>query len=187
MDGRKGERDIREETWIKKAKRGDEHAYRILVETYRDHVYRTVYSVLRNASDAEEAAQEVFVRAYYRLSQYEHQGFKTWLTRLAVRYAIDFKRKLDARKEESLDDVDERAEEQTVEETVLRNEVIETLYRRLGEVPQNYRDVVIAFYIEGKSYRDIAEEQNITVKSVETKLYRARKWLQTHWKEDDFR
>lgn len=145
-----------------------------------------MYSVLRHVRDAEEAAQEVFVRAYYRLSQYEHRGFKTWLTRLAMNYAIDVKRKMVSRKEEIVDMVEEHGEESSVEDIIFQREVEKTVQNRLEDVPKNYRDVIVAFYIEGKSYHDISEEQNVTVKTVETKLYRARKWLQKNWKEEDF-
>ncbi len=154
---------------------------------YRVHVFRTVYSVLRNARDAEETAEEVFVKAYYRLSQYEKQGFKTWLTRVAINYAIDVKRKLVARREEMFDVEDAQIDERTVEEVVLQKEMKQAVHSRLDEVPLNYREVLVAFYLEEKSYQDIAEEQKVEVKTIETKLYRARKWLKKNWKEEDFR
>ena len=55
--------------------------------------FTTVYGVLRNEKDAEDAAQEVFLKIYTSLPQYEKQGFKTWISRIAVNHAIDMKRR----------------------------------------------------------------------------------------------
>lgn len=172
---------------IEKASQGNEQAYRIIVETYRNHVFRTIYSVIRNERDAEEAAQEVFVKVFYSLSQYKKQGFKTWLTRIALNYAIDLKRKAASRREQLQETEIEQADRQAVEEEFLRKETREIVQKRLQEIPANYRDVIVAFYLQEKSYQEIATEQQVEVKTIETKLYRARKWLQKHWKEEDFR
>ncbi|WP_307197152.1 RNA polymerase sigma factor [Neobacillus niacini] len=59
---------------------GSDHAFRLLVEKYRNDVFRTVFAVLRDQKEAEDAAQEVFMKIYSSLSQYENQGFKTWMT-----------------------------------------------------------------------------------------------------------
>jgi RNA polymerase sigma factor (sigma-70 family) len=53
-------------------------------------------------------------------------------------------------------------------------------------MPPNYRDVIYAYYITEKSYKQIADEQQVEVKTIEMKLYRARNWMKKHWKEDDF-
>ena len=64
------------------------------------YIFHTVYSVLRNEKDAEDAAQEVFLKIYTSLPQYEKQGFKTWITRIAVNHAIDIRRKQVRRQED---------------------------------------------------------------------------------------
>jgi RNA polymerase sigma factor (sigma-70 family) len=138
---------------------------------------------------AEDAAQEVFMKIYNSLSQYESQGFKTWMTRIAVNHAIDIKRKQARRKE----DVVEALEQQVlgtpkdgVEKELIVNERQRLVRKRLDELPENYRDVIYGFYIAEKSYQQLAEEQNVQVKTIETKLYRARNWMKKNWKEDDF-
>jgi RNA polymerase sigma factor (sigma-70 family) len=57
---------------------------------------------------------------------------------------------------------------------------------KLECIPENYREVIYGFYIAEKSYQQLAQEQNVQVKTIETKLYRARQWMKTHWKEGDF-
>ena len=88
---------------------GSDHAFRLLVEKYRNDVFRTVFAVLRDQKEAEDAAQEVFMKIYTSLPQYENQGFKTWMTRIAVNHAIDVKRKLARRKEEVAEALEQQA------------------------------------------------------------------------------
>ncbi|MNJ58358.1 RNA polymerase sigma factor SigW [compost metagenome] len=61
------------------------------------------------------------------------------------------------------------------------------LRARILQLPPGHRDIITAFYLEEKSYDDIAAEQSIAVKSVESRLYRARLWIREHWKEEDWR
>lgn len=176
---------------IEKAKNGNDHAFRLLVEKYRMHVFHTVFAILRNQQDAEDAAQEVFLKIYASLPQYEDQGFKTWITRIAVNHAIDMKRKKTRRQEESViefqPEFHHTGKAETAEVIVLKKEQKIFFEKRLGEIPDNYRDVIEGFYIKEKSYYELAEEQQVQVKTIETKLYRARQWMKKHWKEDDFR
>ncbi len=176
---------IKDEVVISKVKDGSEHAFRILIEKYRDHVFRTVYAVIRNQKDAEDISQEVFVRIYYALPQYSNQGFKTWLTRIAVNYAIDMKRKAERQKENPREII-EKASNENIEQQMLNKEIQVLVQRRLKEVPENYRQVIFDFYIEEKSYQQIAQERMVETKTVEMQLYRARKWLKKHWKEEEF-
>jgi RNA polymerase sigma factor (sigma-70 family) len=188
----RGERGL-DQALIEKVKNGNDHAFRILIEKYRDYIFRTVYGVLRNQKDAEDAAQEVFLKIYTSLPQYEHQGFKTWITRIAVNHAIDCQRKNQRRKEDTVEDIllvppqdDHHSRNDSIEKQVLLKEKRMLVRKRLDEVPDNYREVIYGYYIAEKSYQQLAKEQNVQVKTIETKLYRARLWMKKHWKEDDF-
>ncbi|WP_342744315.1 sigma-70 family RNA polymerase sigma factor [Bacillus alkalicellulosilyticus] len=154
-----------------------------MVEQYKNHIYQTAFSVLRNGKDAEDATQEIFVKIYYALPQYSGKGFKTWATRIAINYSIDVKRK---KVPVVTEVVDTEVSPINLEEEYVTKEKQQLVQRRLQDVPQNYRDVIVAFYIKEKTYEQIAREQQLEVKTVETKLYRARKWLKAHWKEDEF-
>lgn len=174
---------------IEKVIAGNDHAFRILVEKYRNHLFRTVFSVLKDQKEAEDATQEVFIKIYTSLPKYENQGFKTWLTRIAINHAIDVKRKQQRRREDVMEEMElqiESPESNNVELEVIKRERQKLVQSRLKEVPENYRDVIYGFYIEEKSYQEIASEQNVQVKTIETKLYRARLWIKNHWKEEEF-
>ncbi|MFO1442397.1 sigma-70 family RNA polymerase sigma factor [Bacillus sp. Bva_UNVM-123] len=186
---RKGERVISDQDLILKINHGNDHAFRLLVEKYRNDLFRTIYAVLRDNKEAEDATQEVFIKIYTSLSQYENQGFKTWITRIAVNHAIDVKRRKDRKQEDMLDSVQYDtigSERESVETEVINNERRNLVRKKLHELPENYRNVIYDFYIAEKSYQQIAEEQEVQVKTIEMKLYRARNWIKKHWKEEDF-
>ncbi len=170
-------------------KAGDEHAFRLLVEKYKNNLFKAIFPILRNQKDAEDATQEAFVKIYYALPEYSSQGLKAWMTRIAVNHAIDMKRKKQRQKETVLEpqelSVMTRPDENVIE-PLLRKEQREMVQKLLNEMPPNYRDVIYAYYIAEKSYKQIADEQQVEVKTIETKLYRARSWMKKHWKEDDF-
>ncbi|MGG1678962.1 sigma-70 family RNA polymerase sigma factor [Neobacillus sp. NRS-1170] len=168
---------------------GHDHAFRLLVEKYRNDVFRTVFAVLRDQKEAEDAAQEVFMKIYTSLPQYENQGFKTWMTRIAVNHAIDVKRKQARRREEVVEALEQGAigtPRDSVEKEIIELDQRRLVRNRLNELPENYRDVIYGFYIAEKSYQQMADEQQVQVKTIETKLYRARNWMKKNWKEDDF-
>lgn len=158
-----------------------------MVEKYRSDLFRTVFAILRDQKEAEDAVQEVFIKIFNSLPNYENQGLKTWMTRIAVNHAIDMKRKRMRR----LEDVAEVTEfllpdQTTVEGVLLQKEQQQLVRERLKCLPKNYRDVIYGFYIDEKSYQQLADEQNVQVKTIEMKLYRARQWIKTHWEEGDF-
>lgn len=160
-----------------------------MVEKYRNDVFRTIFAVLRDQKEAEDAAQEVFLKIFTSLPHYENQGFKTWMTRIAVNHAIDVKRKLVRRKEEAVESHEQQAigtPKDNVEKELIETERQRLVRKKLNELPDNYRDVIYGFYIAEKSYQELADEQKVQVKTIETKLYRARLWMKKNWKEDDF-
>ncbi|GKU84496.1 sigma-70 family RNA polymerase sigma factor [Niallia sp. NCCP-28] len=174
---------------IEKVKLGDDEAFRLLVGKYHNDLFRVIYSVLKDQKESEDAAQEVFMKIYTSLPKYENQGFKTWITRIAVNYAIDIKRKQQRRREDIAETVEfdrEDKDGKDLETEVIHRERRRLVRERLNELPDNYRDVIYGYYIAEKSYQEMALEQNVQVKTIETKLYRARIWMKKHWREEDF-
>lgn len=127
-----------------------------MVEKYRNDVFRTVFAVLRDQKGAEDAAQEVFIKIHTSLPQYENQGFKTWMTRIAVNHAIDMKRKQARRQEEVAQDLEQQVlgtPKDSVERELIENDRRRLVRKRLNELPDNYRDVIYGFYIVEKAIR----------------------------------
>jgi len=173
---------------------GDQRAFGTLVQSYQTYIYKLVFSVVRNHADAEDVTQETFVQIYRSLPQYQSKGLKTWMSRIAINKAIDHRRKSNRLREDALPDpnqlappdLDLQQHEPLIEQQLVSKESRQLVHAHLQEVPDNYREVVKAFYFENKSYTDIAEEQGVTIKTVESKLYRAKQWMRKRWKEEDF-
>lgn len=197
-------RAIDEEQVVMRIRAGDADAFRLLMEGYRQHIFQIAYSVVRNRADAEDIVQEAFIQIHRALPQYEMKGLKAWISRITINKAIDYKRKK-ARRPELVSQLAThdgalRADHESVDSAhpyeqnsrdalaeVLDIERKEQLAAELDRIPPLHREMVQAFYLEDKSYDQIASEQHITPKTVESRLYRARQWLRNHWKEEDWR
>lgn len=185
-------RHIEDEQLVDRILAGDDEAFRRLVERYANYIYQAVYGVLRNVKDAEDAAQEAFLQIHLSLPRYERKGLKTWMTRIAVNKAIDWRRKISRRQEMPITEPVMQLPDRTegappgTEKLVLGRERKRRVAQGISELPEHYREVIIAYYLEEKSYQQISAEQGIELKSVESRLYRAKQWMRKHWREDDF-
>lgn len=189
--GKEG-RAIETERLITRILQGEQEAFRELVNLYSQHVFHTAYSVLRDAKEAEDASQEVFIQVFKALPQYRSEGFKTWITRITLNKSIDLKRKVARRSPEQQGEDGEALERIPSRDPdtlsyLISKEKKQELIKEVGNLPKNHREVVTAFYLEGKNYEQIASEFGVTVKTVESKLYRARQWIRKAWKEDDWK
>lgn len=149
--------------------------------------------MLHSPHDAEDVTQEVLLQIYRSLPECRLDGLKTWITRIAVNRAIDFKRSR-ARRPEELSGgevIPDSAQEQRAGMPAAETIALEREDRRhirvlVDRLPDNYREVVNAYYMEDKSYEQIAAETGLERKSVESRLYRARSWIKRHWRKEDF-
>ncbi|RIK34670.1 MAG: RNA polymerase subunit sigma-24 [Chloroflexi bacterium] len=168
-----------EETWVREARSGDKQAFSNLVEAYQRPVYNLTYRMLGNAQEAEDAAQETFLRAYSRLDQYDGgYKFSTWILSIANHHCIDRLRKRRGT-QVSIDDnpVLQNLEEESPlpEEAVLDKEQAVELQTLLDQLEPEYRTPLILRYWEEYSYDQIAEVMGLTVAAVKSRLFRARK------------
>jgi RNA polymerase sigma factor (sigma-70 family) len=137
--------------------------------------------------EAENIAQDTFIKVFNSLSKYRFKGFKTWISRIAANSCIDYKRRM-AKLHEDTVPPDELTEFKdgfapTVEDLVIVKEEISTVRSMCDSLPDIYKEVVIQYYIRSKSVRQIAQEEGLNEKTVETRLYRALKILGQKWKE----
>ncbi|REK71727.1 RNA polymerase sigma factor [Paenibacillus paeoniae] len=191
---------IQDEAWLIAVQGGGPEQYRPFVQAYGPYIYKTVYAVLHSPHDAEDVTQEVLLLIYRSLPNYRMDGLKTWITRIAVNRAIDFKRSKARRPEQLMEQegVDRQKTEfladgmlsampaPAAESIAIRQEELSYIQAKVDELPDRYREVIHAFYIEEKSYEQIAAETGLERKSVESRLYRARNWMRRHWREEDF-
>jgi RNA polymerase sigma-70 factor (ECF subfamily) len=162
---------------------GDQDAFAEIVYAFQDSVYNLCYRMLGERGEAEDAAQEAFLRAYLNLQRYDPaRSFKTWLLSIASNYCID---RLRRRRLQwmSLDDepvVDHLAlssDDPEPEPALLQNERSEALQGLLSELSPDYRAVVILRYWYDYSYAEIADITDTTESAVKSRLFRARQVL----------
>jgi RNA polymerase sigma-70 factor (ECF subfamily) len=172
-----------EQVWLEQARRGDKNAFGQLIEAYQGPVYNLAYRMLGNSGEAEEAAQEAFIRAYTRLDSYDPaHKFSTWLLSITSNYCIDQIRKRRA----VLLSIDEplpphpalHSDNNKGPEAQFLAQERETLVQGLlSELPAEYRQAVVLRYWYDMSYEEIADVQATTVSAVKSRLFRARRQL----------
>ena len=172
-----------EQVWLDQARRGDKAAFGKIIEAYQRPVYNLAYRMLSNSGEAEEAAQEAFIRAYTRLDSYNpNHKFSTWLLSITSNYCIDLIRKRRAVLL-SIDEplpphpslMSERAS--GPEPQIMQNEQEEMVQRLLAELAPEYREAVVLRYWYELSYDEIAEMMDTTVSAIKSRLFRARRQL----------
>jgi RNA polymerase sigma factor (sigma-70 family) len=175
-----------EEIIIRKAAQGNEQAFRIIVEKYQGLIFKICFSIVKDTSHAENIAQEIFLKVFRALPTYEYKGFKTWIGRIALNKAIDYQRKMNALKKREVALTEEFQnilidEGSSDIEEFWRKEDYKKLLNLCNNLPEIYKTIVNKYYIQEKCYSDIAKEENISVKTVESRLYRARKLIRDKW------
>lgn len=161
------------------AQAGDQVAFATLVRRYSGAVFNQAYRMLDDSHEAEDAVQEVFLRAYRRLDSYDpERRFLTWLLSISSNYCIDRLR----RRRGSRLDLDEVApwlasSEPGPESLALRGEDRLAVQRALQRLPETYRGVTVLRYWHDLSYLEIAEAMGLSEATVKTRLHRARKML----------
>ena len=174
-----------EALWIEKSLQGDDQAFGFLVDSYQKPVFSLCYRMLGNSNDAEDAAQESFIRAYQHLIKYDRKrSFATWLLSIAAHYCIDRMRKrrlstvsTDVLPAEIIADRNApnperefRAQEQEIK--------IQNLLNDLKPID---RAAIILRYWHDYSEVEIADALGLTVSAVKSRLYRARQSLANAW------
>ena len=169
--------------WVNAALEGNQDAFADIVSAYQDSVYNLCYRMLGERSEAEDAEQEAFLRAYLNLTRYDPaRSFKTWLLSIASNYCID---RLRRRRLQwmSLDDepVADRlalhSNDPEPEPATLNKEQSIAIQALLHELSPDYRAVVVLRYWYDYSYAEIADIMDTTESAVKSRLFRARQAL----------
>jgi RNA polymerase sigma-70 factor (ECF subfamily) len=169
-------------------KKGDHRAFERLVAKYKVTVFNTIYSMVRDAHEADDIAQEVFLKIYFSAGSFKYKSsFSTWLYRITVNKCLDSLRKR-KNKTISLDsELNEgeflkirdvlQSNEKNVEEKMIGKELQETVRKILSSLPKKYCLILTLKEIENLSYKEIAQIMNISINKVKIWLFRARQKL----------
>lgn len=183
---------INESVLIKRAKEGDQDAFAEIVDCYKNYVFAIILSFIKDYNDVENVAQEVFLQIYLSLSKYQDDNFKGWIGRITSNKSIDWIRKKKSKfREEVLEDNESLIDNlsfshgETPEVILIEKEKKESVSKLCKSIPPIYEDVIVKFYLQGKSYEEIALEEGVTVKTIASRLYRARNMLKEKWREEN--
>jgi RNA polymerase sigma-70 factor (ECF subfamily) len=164
---------------VRRSLAGEQAAFAVLVERYSAAVFNQAYRMLNNAQEAEDAVQEVFLKAYRRLDSYDpSRRFVTWLLAIGSNHCID---RLRRRRMQwlTLDDVafSLGSDEPGPEQRALEGERRTAVQQALQQLAPNYRSVMVLRYWHDLSYLEIADILGLTEATVKTRLHRARHML----------
>lgn len=178
-----------EDALVRKAQNGDLGAYDELVRRYQERVYATIYHMTSNHEDANDLAQEAFIKAYQALKSFKGgSSFYTWVYRIAVNKTINFLKQRKNRSSLSLNDLDFNAENDPdlvaliSDKTPRRDAALAELQKKLNEAMQKlseqHRLVVTLHDVQGLAHEEIAEIMECNVGTVRSRLFYARQQLQ---------
>ncbi len=165
----------------------DPQAFEELINQYKAYVFAIILRFINDPDDAQDIAQEVFLQLYRSLPEYQPDHLKAWIGRITTNKAIDWKRK-QARQTALVDSDMERqiipgVMDMSPEQMLLQQERESHMKDLCRSLPPRYSQVMIKYHFENKSYQQIAREEGISLKTVESRLYRARRLLRERWKE----
>jgi len=175
---------------VRQAQRGDLAAYDELVKRYQERIYATVYHMTSNHEDANDLAQDSFIKAFQALKSFKGgSSFYTWLYRIGVNKTINFLKQRKNRVHMSLNDLDFNTEnnpdlvalisDKTPRREAGLNELSEKLNAALLKLSEPHRVVVVLHDVQGQSHEEIAEIMDCNIGTVRSRLFYARQQLQS--------
>ncbi|MBN2071464.1 MAG: sigma-70 family RNA polymerase sigma factor [Candidatus Krumholzibacteriota bacterium] len=174
---------------VERCLKGDEKAFEELLTKYRNPVYSICFRMVKNHSDAEDLAQDVFIRTFNVLDRYNPSyPFSSWLYRITSNLCIDFIRRRKSgvySLDEPVSGSDGEMSRQLPAETVnpdreLENrEMMEVLNQAIAELPDHYRIIVILRHQEQLSYEEISDNLGIPLGTVKARIHRARNLIKS--------
>jgi RNA polymerase sigma-70 factor (ECF subfamily) len=184
LSGRVMSQDESDQELVKRVQRGDQNAFNVLVLRYQHRVLKLVGRFARDSAEAEDIAQEAFIKAYRALASFRgDSAFYTWLYRIAINTAknavvsnrrrpVDFD--LDLQDPEQFERQARMKEIDTPEGMLLSEEIRGTVAEAIAQLPEDLRTAIMLRELEGLSYEEIAEVMECPVGTVRSRIFRAR-------------
>ena len=179
---RAGERDL-----VRGALARDPEAIRSIMRRYNRRLFRVARSILRDDSEAEDALQESYLRAFSHLGEFRGDAaLSTWLSRIVINESLGRLRKLRAstvsldalpKSEADIIAFPAQARQDDPERTMAQREIMRLVERAIDDLPEIFRTVLVARMVEGMSIEETAELLSIRPETVKTRLFRARELL----------
>ncbi|MTI49499.1 RNA polymerase sigma factor [Sporosalibacterium faouarense] len=187
---------MNEEHIIAELKKQNKQVFAQLVDMYKNRIFSMAYKYTNDYIESQDLAQEIFLKVYKEIKGFKgNSKLSTWIYRVGVNTCLDWKRKKSKTKLTSFDVLDEYLDRMQIEELrdtdkeperkVIDLEKHKEIHKTIYEMSDIYKNVVIMYHFNDMSYEEIAEALDIPKKTVETRLYRARKILKNQLKKLD--
>lgn len=171
-----------EKSLIRSVRAGSKLAFQQLVERYKDYVFTVAFRILKSRENAEEVAQDVFVKVFQTIRTFEERSkFTTWLYTITYRAAIDRARKKNLQVKSIEEDnsflqiADKHSSDPA--ENLQRADLKEQLLKAIQNLSPQDASVITLFYLNEKSVKEIAEITDLSITNIKTKLHRTRESL----------
>ncbi|MFZ6014310.1 MAG: RNA polymerase sigma factor [Bacteroidota bacterium] len=152
---------------------GERNLYADLVDRYKSYTYTIAYKILQNRPEAEEAAQDAFIKAFHHLTGFNRQSkFSTWLYRIAFNTAISYKRKNRGTFQSIENTVVEYSQE--AEGMLEKTDKKKYLHQALAKLNEADRTALTLFYLQEFSLEEIAEITHMPANTIKVRIHRAR-------------
>lgn len=163
---------------VKQSVLGDQNAFAELLNRYKNLVYSVVLRMVNDAEQANDLAQEIFIKLYRNLDKYQPEyKFSTWLIRISTNHVIDYRRK---KKQEtiSMEEIPyELTNYQTPEKEYIRKEQSKQLEYAISTLPDLYKIPIVLYHQHGLHYQEIADIIGEPLSKVKNRIFRGRKML----------
>ena len=156
---------------IRKARQGDLDAFNAIVKNYKYYVYRTAFGILNHPSDAEDVAQETFIKAYQSLPKLRDvRSFPAWLARIAVHTSSDFIKTSRRHQEVALDHNHHLASHDAHQLAQTQLDIQDAMV----QLSEEQRTVIVLRMVQGMDYEEIAKNLDIPIGTVRSRLHHSR-------------
>ncbi len=175
-----------ERSLVVRAKAGEREAFSLLIRHNIQRVYRAAYAVVRNRDDAEDIAQETFVRAYQSISRFdETRPLFPWLYRIARNLCLNRIKRV-TKREAELPEFDYLPDAAAgPEESAIAAEERQLVRRAVGRLPDQHRQIIELSHFQECSYREMADILDVPMGTVMSRLYNARRKLRELLETDE--
>ncbi|MED1605985.1 sigma-70 family RNA polymerase sigma factor [Cytobacillus kochii] len=158
-----------------------------LMDNYSDDVLHLVFSYVKNRTTAEDLTQEIFIKCYEKLGQFNHKSsIKTWLYRIAINHCKDYLCSWHYRKIKFSDKIWDHipSKSKHVEEEIISKNVADSLTSAVMDLPVKYREVAFLHYYEELSLANISKITGVNSNTLKTRLKHARELLKNKMKKE---
>ena len=184
---------LEDDKFVKQAIKGDQDAYKKLMDKYQKPLYFHVLKMVRNHEQVEDLVQEAFMKAFKNLNSYNtNYAFSTWLYRITTNHTIDYlrKKKLNTtsineplKTKEGEMQIQISSDDAETDREIIRKERKKIIHNAINNLPKKYRRVIEMRHLQELSYQEIAEQLDLPLGTVKAHIFRAREMLYKELKD----